>query len=104
MKDRRCVLLLFYDVPMSASKDRRKYRRFHKSLMNSGFCAMQESVYVKLLHSRAQEPETMKEVAASVPDGSVSVLTMSLSSFRQMRTLRGTPFDMKNFSDDILYF
>ena len=104
MKDRRCVLLLFYDVPMGASADRRKYKRFRSSLISSGFCAMQESVYVKLLHNRAQEADAVKEAAALAPNGNVSVLTLSLPTFRRMRTLRGTPFDVEKFSDDILYF
>ena len=103
MKDRRCVMLLFYDVPMQKRSERRNYARFRAALKKIGFLAMQESVYVKLLRNRSLAAETIKEATASAPDGNISVLTLPLSEFRQLRALRGTPFNMAAFSDDILY-
>ena len=42
-------MLLFFDLPMVESQDRREYTRFHKYLIKSGFIMLQQSVYAKLL-------------------------------------------------------
>lgn len=42
-------LLIFFDLPVETSKDRKEYTRFHKFLIKSGFIMMQKSVYSKLV-------------------------------------------------------
>ena len=41
-------LIIFFDLPMETSKDRREYSKFRKFLINEGFVMMQKSVYTKL--------------------------------------------------------
>lgn len=41
-------MLIFFDLPVQTSKDRKEYRRFRNYLITNGFLMMQESVYVKL--------------------------------------------------------
>ena len=48
MQDRRGVVMVFYDLPMGTSAQRRHYTVFRKHLMREGFVQMQESLYVKL--------------------------------------------------------
>ena len=101
--DRRNVLMLFYDVPMRTGTERRKYARFRKVLMAEGYVPLQESVYVKLLHSEKGIPEAVRVISAQAPGGRIHVLPLSLGRFRRMLTLQGEPFDMALFSDDIVY-
>ena len=41
-------ILVFFDLPIETSKDRKIYSRFRKFLIKEGFIMMQESVYSKL--------------------------------------------------------
>ena len=41
-------VIVFFDLPVETSLDRRNYSKFRKLLINEGFIMMQESVYTKL--------------------------------------------------------
>ena len=41
-------VLVFFDLPMLSSEDRKAYTRFRKFLINDGYMMLQESVYCKL--------------------------------------------------------
>lgn len=103
MINRRCVMMLFFDLPMQTKEHRRSYRRFLSELKRNGFCALQESVYVRLLRDYAQRPAVLDHLNHIAPEGKVSVLSFSLSRFQQMEPLRGPGFNMAFFSDDTLY-
>lgn len=41
-------IIVFFDLPVETSIDRKAYRQFRKYLIKSGFTMMQESVYSKI--------------------------------------------------------
>lgn len=48
MRLRAMRMIIFFDLPMTTSAERRAYTKFRKSLINEGFIMLQESVYCKL--------------------------------------------------------
>ena len=44
-------MIVFFDLPVLTSKQRRDYRDFRKFLLKSGFLMLQESVYCKLVQN-----------------------------------------------------
>ena len=44
-------MIVFFDLPVLTSKQRRDYREFRKFLLKSGFLMLQESVYCKLVQN-----------------------------------------------------
>lgn len=41
-------VMVFFDLPVITSANRKDYRDFHKYLIKTGFLMMQESVYCRL--------------------------------------------------------
>lgn len=104
MNERRCVLILFFDLPVQTGKQRKAYREFRKELLRSGYLCFQESVYVKLLKNRASVAAELLAVDRISPeDGTVDVLPVSLNRFTAMALIRGNRFDMSLFADDLIF-
>ncbi len=60
-------LLIFFDLPVETSKDRKEYTRFHKFLIKSGFIMMQKSVYSKLVINNVTSAAVKSKVAENLP-------------------------------------
>ncbi len=71
-------MLLFFDLPMVESQDRREYTRFHKYLIKSGFIMLQQSVYAKLLLNSTAVVMAAENVRKNKPPtGLIQVLTVT---------------------------
>ena len=93
-----------FDLPVSTAEERRSYRRFRKNLLKAGYCAVQESVYVKLLRSSRTVDAELLHLKLLAPDnGKVLAMPMPLAQFKLMTAIRGAEFDFSLFSDDIVY-
>lgn len=57
-------MIVFFDLPVLTSKQRRDYRDFRKFLLKSGFLMLQESVYCKLV----QNPVVADVLQTSIED------------------------------------
>lgn len=102
--DRKGVLMVMFDLPMTDKKQQKAYRKFRKYLQQNGYRRVQESVYVKLLHNIINAEKEMSRIKHAAPcESSVQVLPLSLRSFKKMTAVRGTSFDIALFSDDIVY-
>ena len=85
MLDNCGVFLLFYDLPAKSKKEQKKYRVFRKYLLKRGFCALQESVYVKLLTNSEGFESICQSVKAVSPDkGNVQALFLTLQNFQKL--------------------
>ena len=74
-------LLLFFDLPVETSKDRREYSRFHKFLIKNGFIMMQKSVYSKLV---------INNVSKNLPPvGIIEMLEVTENQFSRIDYLVG---------------
>lgn len=83
-------LLIFFDLPMETSKDRREYFCFHKFLIKSGFIMMQKSVYSKLVINNVTSDAVKKKVAENLPPvGVVELLEVTENQFSRINYLVG---------------
>ena len=108
MRDRRNVLMVFFDLPATSKKARKAYRDFIKFLKNNGYLMMQESVYIKLLHYDSNAAAEISDVEKNAPaEGNVMVMKLSYSQFSKMKQIRGAVsgmacFDISGFSENFL--
>lgn len=83
-------MLVFFDLPVDTSEDRRNYRKFRKLLLKSGFMMLQESVYCKLISSPAVENSCKNLLHENRPPcGMVQLLTVTEKQFMKMDYLVG---------------
>ena len=84
-------LLLFFDLPMETSKERKEYNRFHKFLLKNGFIMMQKSVYTKLVINNVTSLAVKQKVANNLPSsGVVEMLEITENQFSKIEYLVGT--------------
>lgn len=83
-------ILLFFDLPVETSSDRREYSRFHRFLVKNGFMMMQESVYCKLSLNATVQNSILNNVRKHrPPKGLVQILTVTEKQFSRMEFLVG---------------
>lgn len=83
-------LIVFFDLPVETSTDRRNYRTFRKFLIKSGFHMMQESVYVKLVLNGTKANTTINQVKKhKPPSGKVQLLKVTEKQFSRMEYIVG---------------
>ncbi len=83
-------LLLFFDLPMETSKNRRDYSVFHKFLIKNGFIMMQKSVYSKLVVNGVTSQAVKDRVKKNLPpEGIVEMLEVTENQFSKIDYLIG---------------
>ncbi len=83
-------LLIFFDLPVETSKERKEYAKFHKFLVKNGFIMMQKSVYSKLVINNVTSTAVKQKVSANVPpDGVVEMLEVTENQFSRIEYLVG---------------
>lgn len=98
-------IIVFFDLPMETSKDRREYAKFRKSLIKSGFMMMQKSVYVKLTLNQNMAHIIVDNVKKVKPAaGLVQVLVITEKQFQKMEIITGNISGNVVDSDERLLF
>ena len=65
-------VMVFFDLPVITSANRKDYREFHKYLLKTGFLMMQESVYCKLAQNSTMADAIVENIRKNKPaDGLV---------------------------------
>ena len=83
-------ILVFFDLPVTTSENRREYTKFRKHLIKNGFIMMQESVYSKLaLNSTAANAIVSNIRKNSPPAGLVQILTITEKQFARIEYVIG---------------
>ena len=83
-------LMVFFDLPMITSKDRREYSRFHKYLLKNGFIMMQKSVYTKLVINNVTSAAVKQRIRNNLPtNGIVELLEITENQFSKIEYLVG---------------
>lgn len=81
-------LIVFYDLPVVDSEDRKAYARFHKDIRRRGYEMMQFSVYRKFVGaSDRSERERAKLVGLCPNRGHISVLQITEKQMGRMTTI-----------------
>ncbi|QBO36923.1 CRISPR-associated endonuclease Cas2 [Periweissella cryptocerci] len=104
MRYRVMRLMLFFDLPVLTSEQRRNYRRFRKQLINEGFLMIQESVYVRVAINRKSAEFLEKRLLDVVPpEGIVQTLIVTEKQYASMNFLVGASIDdVKNNDDKVI--
>lgn len=104
MNYRYMRLILFFDLPVETSSQRRAAQEFVKEIKKVGFYMMQESVYLKLGIDARAVTSTIEKVRKFVPkDGKISVLTITEKQFSEMEMLLGErPYDVIDTDERII--
>lgn len=84
-------MLLFFDLPVETSENRRNYSRFRKFLVKNGFMMIQESVYCKL----ALNQSVVDSIAESIrrnkpPSGLVQLLVITEKQYGKIEFITGS--------------
>ena len=83
-------IIVFFDLPVGTSKERREYTRFRKFLIKKGFLMLQESVYCKLALNQTVAGSIVKLVKENKPlEGIVQMLVVTEKQFNRMEYVIG---------------
>ena len=83
-------VLVFFDLPVLTSEQRRAYIKFRKFLLKNGFLMLQESVYCKLaLNSTAVRGIVDNLHKNSPAEGLVQLLTVTEKQYAKMDLIIG---------------
>lgn len=83
-------VLVFFDLPVATSAERREAARFRKGLVKDGFLMMQESVYCKLALNPTAANSIMDAVRARRPSkGLIQMLVVTEKQFSRMEFVLG---------------
>lgn len=83
-------IIIFFDLPVETSDERREYTRFRKFLIKSGFVMMQESVYGKIvLNNTAAEAVREKVRKNKAKKGLIQMLTVTEKQYNNIELIVG---------------
>lgn len=83
-------LVVFFDLPVETSKQRKDYRLFRKFLVKEGYLMLQESVYSKLATTEANASAAITLLRKNrPPQGLVQVLKITEKQFESMEYITG---------------
>jgi CRISPR-associated protein Cas2 len=84
-------ILVFFDLPVLSSQQRKQYTKFRKHLVKSGFIMMQESVYSKLVLNATAAENVRENIRKNKPpEGLIQILTVTEKQFARMELLIGS--------------
>lgn len=94
-------VIVFFDLPVMTTAQRREYTRFRKYLLKSGFVIQQESVYSKLALNTTVAQRIAENVRKNKPvEGLVQMLTITEKQYGRMENLVGETQSEVLQSDD----
>ncbi len=83
-------VLVFFDLPVTTSENRRAYTRFRKFLLKSGFMMLQESVYCKLALNSTAANAIINNIHKNKPEeGLIQLLTVTEKQYAKMDIIVG---------------
>lgn len=83
-------VMVFFDLPVQTSAERREYTRFRKHLIRNGFIMVQESVYAKLALNMSAAGAIMEAVRREKPPaGLVQMLVITENQYARMEYVVG---------------
>lgn len=95
-------MMVFFDLPVVSTRDRRNYSRFRRFLINDGYSMIQFSVYGRIVSGQDAQDKHLKRLCANLPPkGSIRLMTVTEKQYAGMKLLVGSPsFQEKTVSAD----
>lgn len=83
-------VLVFFDLPVTTSENRRAYTNFRKFLLKNGFLMLQESVYCKLALNSTAVNAIVENIHKNKPEeGLIQLLTVTEKQYAKMDIIIG---------------
>lgn len=83
-------ILVFFDLPVLTSDDRRTYRKFRKSMLKKGFIMLQESLYCRMALNKTMADQILDSIKRDKPEkGLVMSLLITEKQFERMEFITG---------------
>ena len=83
-------VLVFFDLPLLTSENRRAYAKFRRFLLKNGFLMLQESVYCKLALNSSAVNAIVDNVHKNKPEeGLIQLLTVTEKQYAKMDIILG---------------
>lgn len=83
-------VIVFFDLPTVTKRDRRRYTRFRKDIMQDGFELFQWSIYFRHCMSRENADAHVARVKRLLPSkGHVVIMSITDKQFGMMEVFRG---------------
>lgn len=83
-------VLVFFDLPVLTSENRRAYAKFRRFLLKNGFLMLQESVYCKLALNSSAVNAIVDNVHKNKPEeGLIQLLTVTEKRYAKMDIILG---------------
>lgn len=75
-------MIVFFDLPVETSTDKKNYRKFRKFLIENGYIMIQFSVYAKIILNHSALQLQKNKVRQNIPKkGSVDILVVTEKQF-----------------------
>ena len=85
-------VMVFFDLPMESSTQRKEYSKFRKFLLGEGFIMMQKSVYSKVTLNASASDLVIQNVRKHIPtEGVVQILKITEKQYQGIEYLIGEP-------------
>ena len=83
-------VLVFFDLPVTTSENRRAYTHFRKFLLKNGFLMLQESVYCKLALNSTAVNAIVENIHKNKPEeGLIQLLAVTEKQYAKMDIIIG---------------
>ena len=90
MSYRYMRVMVFFDLPVITSADRKEYAQFRKYLLKNGFLMMQESIYCKLAQNQAAADYIVENIKKNKPPkGLVQAMKVTEKQFSRIEYIVG---------------
>lgn len=85
-------IIVFFDLPVMTSKERREYTRFRKFLLKDGYTMLQFSVYSRICNGHDNVQKHMRRLKQHIPpvEGAIRSLAVTEKQYEKMEILLGT--------------
>lgn len=92
MRERAMRLIVYFDLPVKTSEERRRYAKFRKHLVQHGFVMLQKSVYSKIAVNASAAQAIKKDIIDHRPaEGNVQILSISEKQYQRIEVVVGDP-------------
>jgi len=83
-------LFVFFDLPVTSDRQRKRATRFRKNLLDDGFSMMQFSVYIRHCASKENATVHINRIRKLIPpEGHVSIVSITDKQFGNILNVRG---------------
>lgn len=83
-------IIVFFDLPVITSEEKKEYRSFRKFLLTNGFVMMQESVYSKIALNGTMVNTIKRRVKLNAPkSGLVQTIVITEKQYNSMEYIVG---------------